>query len=65
MGASPIISCAPLLQQQGYKVVGVVILDVVEGTAVEALPLMRSILSQRPTKFRSVEGAIDWQCVLV
>jgi len=33
------------------------------GTAVEALPLMRSILSQRPSKFRSVEGAIDWQYV--
>lgn len=31
------------------------------GTAVEALPLMRNILSQRPTSFRSVEGAIDWQ----
>lgn len=31
MGASPIISSAPLLQSKGYKVVGVVILDVVEG----------------------------------
>lgn len=31
MGASPTISCAPILQKKGYKVVGVVVLDVVEG----------------------------------
>ncbi|KAJ9116347.1 hypothetical protein QFC22_004788 [Naganishia vaughanmartiniae] len=60
MGASPVMSAAPLLQHEGYKIVGVVVLDVVEGTAVEALPLMRNILSQRPTKFGSVEEAIQW-----
>ncbi|KAJ9099158.1 hypothetical protein QFC21_004038 [Naganishia friedmannii] len=60
MGASPVMSAAPLLQQEGYKIVGVVVLDVVEGTAVEALPLMKNILSQRPTKFGSVEEAIQW-----
>jgi protein phosphatase methylesterase 1 len=31
MGASPIISSAPVLQKLGYKVVGVIVLDVVEG----------------------------------
>lgn len=31
MGASPVMSAAPLLQQEGYKIVGVVVLDVVEG----------------------------------
>jgi thioesterase domain-containing protein len=31
MGASPVISAAPILQSRGYKVVGVVVLDVVEG----------------------------------
>ena len=31
MGASPIISSAPILQKRGYKVVGVIVLDVVEG----------------------------------
>lgn len=31
MGAAPIISAAPLLQQKGYTVAGVGILDVVEG----------------------------------
>jgi protein phosphatase methylesterase 1 len=33
MGASPIISSAPILQQKGYKISGVVVLDVVEGEA--------------------------------
>jgi hypothetical protein len=33
------------------------------GTAVEALPLMKNILSQRPIKFGSVEEAIQWQYV--
>ncbi|KAJ9104717.1 hypothetical protein QFC20_004489 [Naganishia adeliensis] len=60
MGASPVVSSTPLLQKDGYKVVGVIVLDVVEGTAVEALPLMKNILSQRPTKFNSVEEAIQW-----
>lgn len=61
MGAAPILSAAPTLQDNGYAVVGVIVLDVVEGTAVEALPLMKTILAQRPTSFRSVQAAIEWQ----
>ncbi|WVR00357.1 hypothetical protein IAU59_007500 [Kwoniella sp. CBS 9459] len=60
MGAAPILSAAPLLQSKGYNVPGVVVLDVVEGTAMEALPLMKSILAQRPGSFRSVIDAIHW-----
>jgi thioesterase domain-containing protein len=33
MGAAPILSAAPLLQQKGYTVPGVVVLDVVEGSS--------------------------------
>lgn len=61
MGAAPILSAAPALQERGYGVVGVIVLDVVEGTAVEALPLMKTILAQRPTSFKSVEASIEWQ----
>ncbi|OCF61135.1 protein phosphatase methylesterase 1 [Kwoniella mangroviensis CBS 10435] len=60
MGAAPILSSAPTLQKKGYTIPGVIVLDVVEGTAIEALPLMKSILSQRPTQFRSVVDAIHW-----
>jgi protein phosphatase methylesterase 1 len=40
-----------------------VVLDVVEGSAMEALPLMPGIIGQRPSSFGSVEEAIEWQCV--
>jgi protein phosphatase methylesterase 1 len=35
-------------------------LDVVEGTAIEALPVMNKILRNRPSQFKSVEDAIKW-----
>ncbi|WVF73184.1 hypothetical protein IAT40_008003 [Kwoniella sp. CBS 6097] len=60
MGAAPILSAAPILQSKGYTVPGVVVLDVVEGTAMEALPLMKGIIAQRPSSFRSVIDAIHW-----
>lgn len=37
-----------------------VVVDVVEGTALESLPKMNEILLQRPQKFPSVESAIQW-----
>jgi hypothetical protein len=42
------------------RVLGLVVLDVVEGTAIEALPSMRSILRRRPQSFDSLEDAIEW-----
>ncbi len=33
------------------------------GTAIEALPIMKSILAQRPSSFRSIPDAIHWQYV--
>ncbi len=47
------------------NVLGVVMLDVVEGTAVESLASMRSILSSRPTHFPSIEHAIKWAYVML
>lgn len=41
MGASPVMSSAPILQERGYKVVGVIILDVVEGEHVSLSDAMR------------------------
>jgi protein phosphatase methylesterase 1 len=37
-----------------------IIIDVVEGTAIEALPYMNQILSERPKYFDSLEAAIKW-----
>ncbi|CAH0731425.1 unnamed protein product, partial [Brenthis ino] len=41
---------------------GVAVIDVVEGTAMEALTSMQSFLRSRPTHFKSIEHAIEW-CV--
>ena len=35
-------------------------IDVVEGSALEALPSMEVILRGRPGKFKSVDQAIEW-----
>ncbi|CAI9730620.1 protein phosphatase methylesterase 1-like [Octopus vulgaris] len=39
---------------------GLVVIDVVEGTAMEALSSMQSFLRGRPSFFRSIEEAIEW-----
>lgn len=45
----------------GDAVLGYCILDVVEGSAIEALGSMQSYLSTRPASFPSISSAIEWQ----
>jgi protein phosphatase methylesterase 1 len=42
------------------RVVGLIIIDVSEGTAIEALPHMEAIVSKKPSEFNSVTDAIRW-----
>lgn len=42
--------------------VGIIVIDVVEGTALESLQSMQSFLRSRPTHFKSIQNAIEW-CV--
>ncbi|KAF2879278.1 hypothetical protein ILUMI_26896 [Ignelater luminosus] len=42
------------------NVIGLCVIDVVEGTAMEALSSMHNVLRSRPKTFRSVEHAIIW-----
>ncbi|ORX47483.1 protein phosphatase methylesterase [Hesseltinella vesiculosa] len=58
MGGSVVVDVA--YQKLLPNVLGVVVLDVVEGSALEALQSMQTILSSRPTSFPSVEQAIQW-----
>ncbi|OJA08331.1 hypothetical protein AZE42_07215 [Rhizopogon vesiculosus] len=60
MGGSVCVRACPILQQHKYKIAGVAVLDVVEGTAVEVLPHMQTILNSRPEGFDSIEEAIEW-----
>ncbi|KAF9264480.1 protein phosphatase methylesterase [Marasmius fiardii PR-910] len=60
MGGSVITRACPILLEKKYRIGGVVVLDVVEGSAIEALPHMHSLLNARPDGFDSVEEAIEW-----
>ncbi|XP_058450219.1 protein phosphatase methylesterase 1 [Malaya genurostris] len=40
--------------------IGIVVIDVVEGTALEALASMQSFLRSRPNTFRSIQHAVEW-----
>jgi len=64
MGGAVVVRTAPLLLEAKYRVSGVTVLDVVEGTALDALPHMPAILNSRPEGFDSVSDAIEWQYVL-
>ena len=39
---------------------GLIVIDVVEGTAMEALPFMESFVKSRPKKFKTVEEGIEY-----
>lgn len=45
----------------GNAVLGYAVLDVVEGSAIDALQSMQSYLSTRPSSFPSIPSAIEWQ----
>ncbi len=51
--------CALLLQGIS-SLEGLVVIDVVEGTALASLPHMTSVLNQRPGKFASVDHMLQW-----
>lgn len=44
------------------SLIGIVVIDVVEGTALESLQSMQSFLRSRPNFFKSISNAIEW-CV--
>lgn len=44
----------------GAQLVGFQVLDVVEGSAMEALGHMRTYLASRPASFVSVQAAVEW-----
>ena len=42
------------------KIQGLIVIDVVEGTAIEALPFMETVVKKRPTYFHNLEELIKW-----
>ncbi|KAJ7574027.1 Alpha/Beta hydrolase protein [Mycena floridula] len=60
MGGSVVVRACPLLLDLKYRVAGVAVLDVVEGSAIDALPYMNNLLNARPDGFDSIEHAVEW-----
>jgi len=63
MGHSMGGALATLAGEGGFPgLAGLVVVDVVEGTALEALASMHTVLQGRPRMFNSIEQAVEW-CV--
>lgn len=62
LGGSICTRVADLLtnKEKEPRIVGAIVIDVVEGTAIEALPFMNQILTDRPKFFDSLEAGIKW-----
>ncbi|KAJ6610872.1 hypothetical protein B0H10DRAFT_2193179 [Mycena sp. CBHHK59/15] len=66
MAKSPHLKPCPdarvTLLEHKFRISGVAVLDIVEGSAMEVLPHMHNLLNARPDGFDSPEAAIEWQC---
>ena len=43
------------------RICGLIVIDVVEGSALESLVVMNNVLRRRPLHFFDLEEAIDWR----
>jgi protein phosphatase methylesterase 1 len=60
LGGAVVTSLAKEPRDLAPKILGHAVLDVVEGSAIDALQSMHSYLSTRPSGFASLESAIEW-----
>ena len=60
LGGALAIRVAAQHEQMHIEIIGCVVVDVVEGTALESLRHMKGILARKPDTFYSVSEAINW-----
>lgn len=60
LGGAVVTEAAKSSRMLGPHVLGYAVLDVVEGSAMDALKHMHTYLSTRPSIFPSLDAAIDW-----
>lgn len=53
------------LTESDLPIIGLVVIDVVEGSAMESLASMQSFLRSRPKSFKSLNDAIAWGYVCI
>ncbi|CEQ40053.1 SPOSA6832_01640, partial [Sporobolomyces salmonicolor] len=58
MGGAVVADACNRIQESVTEVIGVAVVDVVEGTAIDALPSMSALVATHPTSFDSQEAAI-------
>ena len=58
LGGAVAVRAAPLVS----NAIGLIVIDVVEGTAIDALRSMQGFLRSRPAQFSSISKAVEW-CV--
>jgi protein phosphatase methylesterase 1 len=62
MGGAIAVHASHMRLIPAASLLGIVVIDVVEGTAMESLQSMQSFLRSRPNFFKSITNAIEW-CV--
>lgn len=60
MGGAIAVKCATKCVDLLPSLAGFVVIDVVEGTAKDALPMMMSVIKTRPPRFPTLSNAIEW-----
>lgn len=60
MGGTVVVETAKLAVDASIQVLGVATIDIVEGTALESLSAMPTLLKARPQSFSSIDDAMEW-----
>jgi protein phosphatase methylesterase 1 len=60
MGGAIATRAALAWETSGNALSGLIVLDVVEGSAIDALPFMEGIINSRPARFESPSKAVEW-----
>ncbi|KAL9645147.1 hypothetical protein ABK040_002350 [Willaertia magna] len=63
LGASIAVRCSSIVEEMkdvNMSSKGVIVVDMVEGSAVESIPNMTKFIEQRPKRYKSVDSAIKW-----
>lgn len=60
LGGSVLTNAFDVLQSEGVRVAGLILLDIVEDTAIRSLAMMHIYLANLPKSFPTLQHAIDW-----
>lgn len=60
LGGAVAVNVASTSETADLPIIGLVVIDVVEGSAMESLASMQSFLRSRPKSFKSLKDAISW-----